>query len=157
MTVAPGQPDNPDHRRTGRIELAPGVWIEACKLEFSFSRSSGPGGQNVNKLSTRAQLRVSLAALVGLPDYARTKLATLAGKRLTAAGELLLTADTSRSQEANRQAVLERLRLLLVEALHRPRHRRPTRPGAGAHRRRLEGKQRRSAVKATRRRPGGDE
>jgi ribosome-associated protein len=139
----------------GGVELAPGVVAPAKALRFTFTRSSGPGGQNVNKLNTRAQLRIApddLAPL--LTAAARQRLVALAGPaRLTSDGELMIAADVSRSQHANRQTCLDRLRELLVQAMRPRRVRRATKPSAGAKQRRLEGKKRRSDVKRTRRPP----
>jgi ribosome-associated protein len=123
-------------------------------MRFQFARSGGPGGQNVNKLNTKAELWVPLDAIVGLSGRALGRLRTLAGRRLTAAGEIHLTAETERSQESNRAAVLERLRQLLIEAMHEPKPRRRTKPTKGSKRRRLESKKIRSEVKS--RRSGGD-
>ena len=146
----------PDSPLPSGVELAPGVVVPESALRFTFTRSSGPGGQNVNKLSTKARLHVALADLEpAIGPAAARRLATLAGPaKLSAAGELMLSADESRSQSANRKACLDRLRELLVRALHPPRVRRRTRPSAGSRERRLEGKKRRSSVKRERRAPG---
>jgi ribosome-associated protein len=120
-------------------------------MRFQFARSGGPGGQNVNKLNTKAELWVPLAALSGLGVRAAARLRTLAGRRLTSNDELHLTAETERTQEGNRSAVLERLRHLLLEALHEPKPRRKTKPTRGSKKRRLESKRRRSEVKSRRR------
>ncbi len=137
------------------IEVAPGVRVEAGALRMQFSRSGGPGGQNVNKLNTKAELWVAVSALRGLPMDAAERLRTLAGRRLTVADELHLICETSRSQEANKSAVMEKLRELLVQALVRPKRRRATRPSYGSRQRRLESKRRRSETK-TQRRSGGE-
>jgi ribosome-associated protein len=135
----------------GAQELAPGVHVAASALRFQFARSGGPGGQNVNKLNTKAELWVPLAALVGLTDRAAARLRTLAGRRLTGNDEIHITAETERTQEGNRSAVLERLRQLLLQALHEPKARRKTKPTRGSRKRRLESKRRRSEVKSRRR------
>ena len=135
----------------GAQELAPGVHVAASALRFQFARSGGPGGQNVNKLNTKAELWVPLAALVGLTDRAAARLRTLAGRRLTGSDEIHITAETERTQEGNRSAVLERLRQLLLQALHEPKARRKTKPTRGSRKRRLESKRRRSEVKSRRR------
>lgn len=138
------------------FQVAPGIYVSPQALEFSFSRSSGPGGQNVNKVNTKVELWVWPGDLVGLNPDARQRLAFLAGRRMTQSGRLHLVSQSGRTQEANRAAVLERLRELLVQAMHRPRPRRPTRPGAAARRRRLEAKRHRGQLKAGRGRPSLD-
>ncbi len=103
------------------VELAPGLRIPSAALRMQFARSGGPGGQNVNKLNTKAELWVSIGEILGLRDDTRQRLEKLAGKRLTAAGEIHIVSETHRSQESNRAAALDKLRELLVEAMHRPR------------------------------------
>ena len=134
-------------------ELAPGVHAPASALSWQFARSSGPGGQNVNKVNTKAELWMPVTALVGLTPRAMVRLRGLAGKRLTSGDEIHIAADTERSQEANRSAALQRLRELLIEAMHEPRRRRKTRPSRASKERRLDSKRRRSDVKANRRGP----
>ena len=138
------------------VELAPGVTAPASALRWQFARSSGPGGQNVNKVNTKAELWVPVAAIVGLRGRATERLRTLAGRRLTTSDEIHLAADTERTQEANRAAVLGRLRELLVAAMHEPKPRRKTKPSRASRQRRLESKRRRSQVKATRRGTAAD-
>lgn len=137
------------------LELAPGVRVPEGDVRFQFARSSGPGGQNVNKVNSKAEMWVSLAAIVGLSDAARQRLTKTAGRRLTSAGEIHLAADKERSQEANRAAVLERLREMIVQACHEPTPRRKIRLSRAAKRRRIESKRRRGKLKSDRR--GGDE
>jgi ribosome-associated protein len=138
---------------TSGLVIAPGVVLPAEAMEFMFSRSGGPGGQNVNKLATRVQLRVPISALATLMDGAALeRLRHLAGSRWTEAGDLLLTSSASRSQHENRQQCLDKLQQLLRAAWHRPKVRRPTRPSRGAKLRRLESKKRRGAHKSARRR-----
>ena len=137
-------------------EIIPGVRLPESAMRFQYARSSGPGGQNVNKVNTKAELWVPLAAITGLTERAVARLRTLAGRRLTAAGEIHLTGETERSQEANRSAVLERLRELLLQAQHEPKPRKKTKPSKGAKRRRLEAKRQRSEVKSRRRGTKGD-
>ena len=132
------------------MSVAPGA------MRFQYARSGGPGGQNVNKLNTKAELWVPLAAIQGLTGRAMDRLRALAGRRLTAAGEIHIVAETERTQEGNRAAVMERLRQLLVEARHEPRPRRKTKPSKAAKRRRLEAKRKRSEVKSRRRGGAGD-
>jgi ribosome-associated protein len=136
----------------GGERLAPGVTVPEDALRFQFVSSSGPGGQNVNRRATKAELRVHLDA-IGLPDDARARLESLAGSRAVASGELIIVSDRFRSQRRNRDDCLDRLRRLVVRALQRPRTRRPTRPTRASVRRRLEEKSRRSDTKKLRRPP----
>lgn len=136
--------------------LAPGVAVPSDALRIHFARSSGPGGQNVNKVNTRIELWLRMDALTDLTPGAFARLRRLAGRRITADGELHLSAQTERSQERNRQAVMDRLRELLIEAMAEPKLRRPTRPSKASKRRRLESKRRRAQVKARRRSIGDD-
>jgi len=122
-------------------------------MRFQYARSGGPGGQNVNKLNTKAELWVPVDAIAGLSERAVQRLKQMAGKRLTAAGEIHITSETERSQEGNRQAVLDRFRALLAAAAHEPKRRRKTKPSRAARQRRLESKRRRSEIKSGRR-PG---
>ena len=133
------------------IELAPGVTIARDALRLQFARSGGPGGQNVNKLNTKAEIWVPVAAIRGLRDTAIERLRALAGSRLTKADEIHLAAEGERSQEGNRQDVMDRLRELIIRAKVEPKRRRKTKPSAGAKRRRLESKKRRGEIKAQRR------
>jgi ribosome-associated protein len=135
----------------GGVEIAPGIWVLPSVLRFQYARSSGPGGQNVNKLNTKAELWIGLDAIPILDAAARQRLRTLAGSRLTAAGEIHLTAQAYRSQQDNRRQVLAALRELLIAARKVPRPRRKTRPSAAARRNRLESKRRRSRLKSGRR------
>jgi ribosome-associated protein len=137
------------------LELAPGVVVPPSVVEFSFVSSGGPGGQNVNKRATKAELRVRLAALP-LPADALQRLAALAGRRLSESGEVVIAADEFRSQGQNRAACLARLRDLIVRAQVRPKRRRATRPTQGSRERRLAGKKARSEVKRSRRAAGED-
>ena len=132
------------------VELAPGISAPASAIRWQFARSSGPGGQNVNKVNTKAELWLPVDALVGLSGRAIGRLRNLAGRRLTAADEIHIAADTERSQDANRSAALQRLRELLIEAMHEPKPRRKTRPTKASRQRRLESKRRRSETKARR-------
>jgi ribosome-associated protein len=132
------------------IELAPSVWTDREQLHFGFSRSSGPGGQNVNKVNTKTELRIHLSALHGLSDRALSRLKSLAARRLLADGHLLFSADNQRTQEANRKACLEKLRALLIQAQHEPKTRRKTKPSRGAKERRLDTKKLQSQKKRDR-------
>jgi ribosome-associated protein len=133
-----------------KTQVAPGIEIPDAKLSFSFSRSGGPGGQNVNKVNTRATLTISDATLRrALPPYAVHRLETVAKRYLTDDG-LQISAGESRSQIANRKACLDRLREVLVLALQRPKRRKPTKPSARARQRRLDAKKHRGKLKSNR-------
>jgi len=132
------------------IRITDRIAIDESELDESFIRSSGPGGQNVNKLSTAVQLRFDVRRSPSLPDDVRTRLERLAGKRLTRDGVLIITAQNHRTQERNRADALDRLTELIRQAAVRPVPRRPTRPTKASRRRRLETKKRRSGIKALR-------
>ena len=135
-------------------ELAPGVFAVPSAVRVQFSRSAGPGGQNVNKVNTKAELWVALDALKGLSAAACTRLIKAAGRKITQAGELHLVCETERTAEGNRRAVFERLREMLVAARVEPKRRRKTRPTRASKMRRLEGKKHRSNIKSNRRSGG---
>src|SRR5579872_2000390 len=123
--------------------------VDENDLDISFVRASGPGGQNVNKLSTAVQLRYDTHR-IALPPDAASRLARLAGQRMTKDGVIVIHAQRFRTQERNRSDAIERLVELLREAMIRPVPRRATRPTLGSKKRRLEGKKRRSDIKAGR-------
>lgn len=150
-----GEPEGDGSGVPGGVELAPGVRTRAESLRFSATRSSGPGGQNVNKRSTRVELRLSVGD-IDMPGDARTRLRRLAGTRLTGEGELLIASDEHRSQKRNKDECLERLRELLVRAMVKPKPRKKTKPTKGSKERRLQGKREQSERKARRQRPGGE-
>jgi ribosome-associated protein len=152
----PPMPAPPPPAPADGIDLAPGVKVSASALRLQYARSRGPGGQNVNKVNTKAELWVPLAAIWGLSARAAARLADMAGKRLTSAGDLHIASDSERSQEQNREAVMERLRALVRSAVHEPKARRKSKPSKAARRRRVEAKRRRGEVKS-RRRGGGEE
>jgi len=135
------------------LRIAPDLTIDENELDISFVRASGPGGQNVNKLSTAAQLRFDTRRIM-LPPDAQARLGRLAGHRMTKDGVIVIHAQRFRTQERNRSDAIERLVELLREAMTRPVLRRPTRPTLGSKQRRLEGKKRRSDIKAKRRSGG---
>ncbi len=116
-------------------------------------RSAGPGGQNVNKVSSAVQMRFDVRNSPSLPDGVRERLEKLAGRRLTMDGVLVISAQQFRTQERNRADAMERLVALIREAAIVPIYRRPTRPTLGSKRRRLEEKGRRATVKTLRGRP----
>jgi ribosome-associated protein len=138
------------------IEIAAGLEIPDSELEFVYIRSPGPGGQNVNKVATALQLRFNAGASVILDPWSRARLATLAGRRLTRDGWLVLSAHRHRTQEGNRRDALARLAELIRAARERPKPRRATKPTRAARERRLAGKKQRTAVKRLRERPGVD-
>ncbi len=133
------------------IEIVPGIALDPREITESFVRASGPGGQNVNKVATAVQLRFDLRASPSLPGAVRARAERLAGQRLTKDGVLVITAEHFRSQERNREDALARLVALLRAAARPPVPRRPTRPGLGAKRRRLDEKSRRGQTKKLRR------
>lgn len=130
------------------LRLAPGVEIDPAHLAWSQVRSGGPGGQHVNRTASQVELRLALADLIGLRPLARERLERLAGSRLTAGGELILTCDETRSAGRNRDLAWERLCALVLEACTIPRVRRATKPTRGSRERRLAGK----AIQAERKR-----
>ena len=132
------------------IRITETIAIDEREIKESFIRASGPGGQNVNKLSTAVQLRFDVRHSPALTDAVRARLARLAGKRLTKEGVLVITAQRHRTQERNRDDALARLIDLISRAAIAPTPRRPTRPTAAARARRLEGKKRRSTIKSLR-------
>jgi ribosome-associated protein len=133
------------------VEVAPGVTAPPSALRLQYARSSGPGGQNVNKVNTKAELWVTVAALVGLTDGARARLLAMAGSRLTLAGQIHIAADNRRSQEMNRAEAFDRLRELVVQAMVEPKRRIKRKVSKGAKRRRLDAKKRRGEIKSNRR------
>lgn len=130
--------------------ISPSIAIPLSEVEMTYIRSPGPGGQNVNKLATAAQLRFPLFASPALPGPVRQRAAALAGSRLTTAGEIVITASRHRTQQLNRDDALNRLADLLKQALHPPKPRRATRPTLASKRRRLDSKARDSRTKQLR-------
>ncbi len=126
-----------------------GLAVPVTALSFKFVRASGPGGQNVNKVATAVQCRLDLDA-AGIEGDLRRRLEKAAGKRLTVAGEIVVSAATHRTQARNRAEALSRLGALIEGARDEPRPRRPTRPSARAKAKRLEDKRRRGETKKRR-------
>jgi ribosome-associated protein len=132
------------------IPVTNSITLDEREIQESFVRASGPGGQNVNKLATAVQLRFDVERSPALPEGVRARLKTLAGRRLTQDGVLVITAQRHRTQERNRQDALERLIDLIRRAATPPVPRRPTRPTLASKRRRLEAKSRRAGIKSLR-------
>jgi len=133
------------------IHVRPGVLVPEEAMDFHAVRAGGPGGQNVNKVASKVELRVSLGGIVGLDPDARERLRILCAGRLDAEGRLVITSQLTRDQRKNLEDARDKVRAIVERALVRPRKRRPTRPTRGAVERRLSDKRHRSTRKADRR------
>jgi ribosome-associated protein len=139
------------------IRVSRDIALDESEIAFEFIRSSGPGGQNVNKVATAARLTFDVRRSRSLPIDIQERLLALAGRRADARGTISIVARRHRTQEANRRDAVERLVALVRRACERPRERRATKPTAAAKRRRLEAKRRRAKMKAGRRVPPDSE
>jgi ribosome-associated protein len=143
--------------RTMPVEITPHISVPERDLTWSFVRASGPGGQNVNKVATAAQLRFDLAGTASLEAAVKQRLRSLAGRRVTEDGALIIVARNQRTQEGNRREALERLTDLVRRALVPPKVRKATRPTRAARERRMDTKTQRRTTKQLRRRVRWDD
>lgn len=139
------------------LKSNPLTLIDPSELEFQFVRASGPGGQNVNKVSSAVELRFDVVHSPSLPPAVRSRMLELYGSRITKRGVIVIEADRFRTQERNRQDALARLADMLRAALHRPKPRVPTRPSRAARAERVTTKQARGKRKQLRQKPSGDD
>jgi ribosome-associated protein len=133
------------------VEINERVRIPDEELEWSYARSGGPGGQNVNKVNSKAVLRWRLAATTALPDEVKLRLQGQERRRITTEGDLVISSQRHRDQERNRDDCLEKLRAMVLKACEAPRPRKATRPTRGSKQRRLAEKRHRSAARERRR------
>ena len=139
------------------LEVTHTIRIPLGEFEWSFARSGGPGGQNVNKVASKAVLRWDLAGSPSVPDEVKSRFRERFPSRITTQGELVLASELTRDQGRNREDCLEKLAAMVRAAAIRPKVRRPTKPSKASKRRRVEAKRHQSARKASRRIAGSDE
>lgn len=133
------------------IEITPTIFIDEKDLQFDYIRSSGPGGQNINKVATGVQLRYNLVLATSLPGEVKLRLRSLARNRISEDGILIIEAKRYRTQEQNRDDAVSRLTALVLQAAEKPRPRRKTKPSAASQADRIEAKKRRGSIKHFRR------
>ncbi len=138
------------------LEVNEQIRIPEEEFSWSFVRSGGPGGQNVNKVASKAVLRWDLAASPSVPEEVKVRLRTLQRRRVTKEGELVLSSERFRDQDKNRHDCLEKLREMVLAATFVPKPRKKSRPTKGSRERRLKEKRHRAATKSQRRPPGED-
>jgi ribosome-associated protein len=138
------------------IQVTPFITLDENELAFTFVRASGPGGQNVNKVSSACELRFDARTSPSLPADVAVRLMKLAGSKLTKEGVIIIFADGFRTQETNRQEAIDRLVAMIKQAAVRPKKRIATKPTQASKKRRLEGKVKRAGVKAMRGKPRVD-
>ena len=132
------------------------IYLDDGELSWTFARAGGPGGQNVNKVASKAVLRWDLAANTTLPADVKQRLRQQQKRYLTTTGELVISSQAYRDQDRNRQDCLDKLRQAILRALVRPKTRKATRPTRASHARRLQAKRHRAAAKSRRQRPAED-
>jgi len=132
------------------VKILPNVVIPYSEMEFSYTHSSGAGGQNVNKVATKAVLRWTPAVSTSVPEGVKRRFLETFGSKLTHTGELILTSQKSRSQAQNANDCLDKLREMVLSVWRAPKVRRATKPTKGSQRRRVEGKKIRSNIKQMR-------
>jgi ribosome-associated protein len=138
------------------MDIAPGIAIPDGELVFTFARSGGPGGQNVNKVASKAVLHWDLAANMSLPPEVKNRLRALQRHRVSTEGQLVIQGQRYRDQARNITDCCERLAEMVRQALHRPRPRKSTKPTRGSRERRLTAKKQQAQRKALRRRPAAE-
>ncbi len=136
------------------IEITPSITLDESEIEEHFIRAPGPGGQKVNKTESAVQLRFDARSSPAISETVFARLKTLAGRRMTKDGIIVITANRFRSQDGNREDALERLTSLIRQATITPRRRRATKPSKAARQRRLDGKRQRAGIKQGRRKVG---